>query len=80
MIIYDIHESIYSLDDEGNHVEPNELGNLVVKLPLPPGCFPTLYQNPKKYVSSYFSRFPGFYETSDSGVIGIEFSFKNSFP
>jgi propionyl-CoA synthetase len=57
------------LDDEGKHVEPNELGNLVVKLPLPPGCFPTLYQNPKKYVSSYFSRFPGFYETSDSGVI-----------
>ncbi|KAJ3088683.1 hypothetical protein HK102_008199 [Quaeritorhiza haematococci] len=47
--------------------EPNQLGNIVIKLPLPPGTFPTLYKNHTGYVKSYLTRFPGFYDTSDSG-------------
>ncbi|KAI9099308.1 propionyl-CoA synthetase [Phlyctochytrium arcticum] len=48
---------------------PNTLGTLAVKLPLPPGTFPTLWHNHKGYVKSYFSKFPGYYDTADSGLI-----------
>ncbi|KAJ3412248.1 hypothetical protein HDV05_001059 [Chytridiales sp. JEL 0842] len=48
---------------------PGELGNLVVKLPLPPGCFTTLWKNEEGYVKSYFSRFPGYYDLTDAGLV-----------
>lgn len=57
------------LDSDGNAVEPGDIGALVVKLPLPPGTFPTLWNAPERYVSSYFSRYPGYYETGDAGYI-----------
>jgi propionyl-CoA synthetase len=44
-------------------------GNLVVKLPLPPGCCLTLWQNHSGYIKSYLERFPGFFDLSDIGKI-----------
>ncbi|KAJ3088684.1 hypothetical protein HK102_008200, partial [Quaeritorhiza haematococci] len=47
----------------------NQLGNVVIKLPLPPGSFPTLYNNHAGYLKSYMNKFPGFYDTSDAGFL-----------
>jgi propionyl-CoA synthetase len=57
------------LDDEGNELGPNQEGNIVVKLPLPPGTLATLWKNEERFVSSYMAAFPGYYETSDGGYI-----------
>ncbi len=46
-----------------------EIGSLVVKLPLPPGALPTLWQNPDGFRRSYLSDFPGYYKTADAGMI-----------
>jgi len=62
---YDIHV----LDDDGNAVPPGTLGNIVCKLPLPPSGFPTLWQAPDRFQSSYLDEFPGYYATSDAGII-----------
>ena len=50
-------------------MEPGEIGALAVKLPLPPGALPTLWQADEKFVASYLSAFPGFYQTADAGLI-----------
>ena len=57
------------LDDEGAPAPAGTLGNVVVKLPLPPSCFPTLWNAEERYRSAYFEEFPGYYATSDAGVI-----------
>ena len=57
------------LDDEGHEVPAGTLGNIVCKLPLPPSGFPTLWQAPDRFISSYLAEFPGFYATSDAGII-----------
>jgi propionyl-CoA synthetase len=57
------------LDDEGNKLAAGELGAICVKLPLPPGCLPTLWQNDERFRDSYLSAFPGYYETADAGYI-----------
>lgn len=57
------------LDDNGREVGPLREGNVVVRLPLPPGTLTTLYKADGKFVSSYMSKFPGYYETSDGGYI-----------
>ncbi len=46
-----------------------ETGAIALRLPLPPGCLPTLWQNDQGYVDSYLSRYPGFYETGDAGYM-----------
>ena len=46
-----------------------DIGSLVIKLPLPPGTFTTLWQADERYCEAYFNRFPGFYETGDAGYI-----------
>jgi propionyl-CoA synthetase len=61
--------NVMVLDDEGKEVGPNTEGNIVVKLPLPPGTLPTLWKNDKRFVESYMTTFPGYYETSDGGYI-----------
>ncbi|MEZ4526614.1 MAG: propionyl-CoA synthetase [Desulfobacterales bacterium] len=56
--------------DEGcKKVAPGTTGALVVKLPLPPGTLPTLYQNDARYKESYLDEFPGYYKTADAGFI-----------
>ena len=55
------------LDDAGHLVEDGKLGNIVVKLPLPPACLPTLWGNDQRFPEAYLDEFPGFYKTSDAG-------------
>ncbi len=60
------------LDAQGKDVPAGETGNIVVRLPLPPGCFTTLWQNELDFVKTYFSAYPGYYLTSDAGYIDTE--------
>ncbi|HXQ71015.1 MAG TPA: AMP-binding protein, partial [Pyrinomonadaceae bacterium] len=55
------------LNDEGAEVVDNQIGNIVIKLPLPPGCLPTLWNNDTAYVESYLDSYPGYYKTADAG-------------
>ena len=57
------------VDPENNEVAANKIGALVVKLPLPPGSLPTLWNNDKRYVESYLEEFPGYYKTADAGFV-----------
>jgi propionyl-CoA synthetase len=60
----------YAIDivDETNKVMPaNKIGSIVVKLPLPPACFPTLWQQDERFKESYLAEFPGYYKTADAG-------------
>ncbi|MGD8720991.1 MAG: propionyl-CoA synthetase [Desulfobacterales bacterium] len=50
-------------------VKAGEIGALVVKLPLPPGTLPTLWNNDQGYITSYLEEFPGYYKTADAGYI-----------
>ena len=55
------------LDDAGQLITaPNTEGNLALRLPLPPGCLTTLHNSGERYRSSYLSRFPSYYDTSDT--------------
>ena len=56
------------LDDAGHEAAPGTLGNIVVKLPLPPGCLPTLWNADERFRASYLDEFPGFYKTADAGL------------
>jgi propionyl-CoA synthetase len=55
------------VDDRCKKKPVNEIGSIVVKLPLPPGCFPTLWQQDERFKESYLSEFPGYYKTADAG-------------
>lgn len=50
-------------------VGPSTFGNIVVKLPLPPSALTTLWNNPEGFKKSYLSRFPGYYDTGDAGIV-----------
>ena len=60
------------LDPDSNPVPAGEIGTLTVKLPLPPGALPTLWQNDEGFVHKYLSEFPGHYTTADAGFIDDE--------
>ncbi len=55
------------VDEGGNPVPDGKMGSIVVKLPLPPGALPSLWNADARMVSSYLEAFPGFYSTSDAG-------------
>ena len=55
------------LDEAGQPLPPDTLGAIAVKLPLPPGTLPTLWNAEERFIKSYLSRFPGYYETGDAG-------------
>jgi propionyl-CoA synthetase len=57
------------LDEGGHPVAPGTLGAIAVKLPLPPGTLPTLWNAEDRYQKSYLATFPGYYETGDAGYI-----------
>ena len=57
------------LDDEGSEVPRGESGNIMVKLPLPPGNLPTLWGNRQRFYDAYLSRFEGYYLTGDAGIM-----------
>ena len=60
------------VDSDCKRMAAGEIGALVVKLPLPPGTLPTLWQKDDRYVESYLSEFPGYYKTADAGFIDEE--------
>ncbi len=55
------------LDEGGAEVPSGDMGSIVIKLPLPPACLPTLWQNDERYKDAYLNRFPGYYLTGDAG-------------
>src|SRR5881296_2939984 len=55
------------LAEDGGQMKAGDVGAIVIKLPLPPGCLPTLWHNDEGYVRSYVSRYPGYYLTADAG-------------
>jgi len=57
------------LDEAKQPVGPGKMGAIVVKLPLPPGCLPTLWQQDDRFKESYLEEYPGFYKTADAGFI-----------
>lgn len=56
------------LGDDGHEMPAGELGAVAVKLPLPPGTFPTLWNAEDRFRKSYLNAFPGYYETGDAGI------------
>jgi propionyl-CoA synthetase len=63
---------LHAVDDEGRALDRTNSGNLCVRLPLPPGCAPTLWQNDEGYRAAYLADFPGWYRTGDAGVIDAD--------
>ncbi len=61
--------NVQVVDPECNPVKAGDIGALVVKLPLPPGTLPTLWNNDDGYVRAYLEEFPGYYKTADAGYI-----------
>ena len=57
------------VNKEGHAAAPNELGTIVVKLPLPPGSLTTLFKAPERFKKAYLSDFPGFYLTGSFSVL-----------
>ncbi|MDH3581085.1 MAG: propionyl-CoA synthetase [Hyphomicrobiales bacterium] len=57
------------LDEKGVEVPRGETGSIAMPLPLPPGCFPTLWQNDVRCRESYFSDYEGYYNTADAGFM-----------
>ncbi len=54
-------------DEEGNELAANAEGAVVAKLPMPPGCLPTLWNNDERFQKGYLDRYPGYYLTGDGG-------------
>lgn len=57
------------LDEGGHEVSPGTLGAIAIKLPLPPGTLPTLWNAEERFKKSYLAHFPGYYETGDAGYV-----------
>lgn len=60
------------LDEEGKPLPAGEIGAITIKLPLPPGCAPTLWGDTNRYIESYLTTFDGYYETADAGYLDEE--------
>lgn len=63
---------IHILDEAGHQLGPNQQGYVCLKLPLPPSCLSTLWEDDERFVSSYLEHFPGYYLTGDGGYIDSE--------
>jgi propionyl-CoA synthetase len=55
------------VDEATKPVKTGAMGSIVIKLPMPPGCLPTLWQNDARFKEAYLTEFPGYYKTSDAG-------------
>jgi len=60
--------NVQVLDEEGETCKPGETGNIVIHLPLPPSCLPTLWNDDERFKKSYLSQYPGYYFTGDEGI------------
>uniref|UniRef100_A0A9L0SWA0 Acyl-CoA synthetase short-chain family member 3, mitochondrial n=1 Tax=Equus caballus TaxID=9796 RepID=A0A9L0SWA0_HORSE len=64
--------NVMVLDDNMQKLKARSLGNIVVKLPLPPGAFSGLWKNQEAFKHLYFEKFPGYYDTMDAGYMDEE--------
>jgi propionyl-CoA synthetase len=55
------------VDETARPVPPNTMGSIVIKLPMPPACLPTLWNQDQRFQDAYLTEFPGYYKTSDAG-------------
>ena len=55
------------VDEASKPVPAGTMGSIVIKLPMPPGCLPTLWEQDERFKEAYFNEFPGYYKTSDAG-------------
>ena len=60
--------NVQVLDEVGEICKPGETGNIVIHLPLPPSCLPTLWNDDERFKQSYLSQYPGYYLTGDEGI------------
>jgi len=52
---------------DGTQMPDNEMGDIVIQLPLAPGCLPTLWGNDQRFIDAYLTKYPGYYLTGDAG-------------
>ncbi len=57
------------LDEQGYDVEAGQVGSICIKLPMPPACLPTLWNNEEGFRASYLNDYPGYYRTGDAGYL-----------
>ncbi|WP_439618598.1 propionyl-CoA synthetase [Shinella sp.] len=60
---------LHVLDDAGHEVASGTLGNIAIKLPLPPGCLPTFWNADERFHTTCLAEFPGYYKTADAGYV-----------
>jgi propionyl-CoA synthetase len=60
------------VDEQGREVARGTMGSIVLKLPLPPACLPTLWQADARFHESYLAEFPGYYKTADAGFFDAD--------
>jgi propionyl-CoA synthetase len=63
---------VQALDEGGNPLPRGRIGALAVRLPLPPSCLPTLWNNEPRFRAGYLETFPGWYQSGDAGMIDEE--------
>ncbi len=63
---------VVPLDENGEPVAAGSTGNLCIRLPMPPGCGPTLWGNDDGYRAAYLTAFPGWYKTGDAGMVDAD--------
>jgi propionyl-CoA synthetase len=61
--------NVHILDESNQEVARGDIGTICVKLPLPPGALPTLWNNDQRFIDSYLREFPGYYTTADAGYM-----------
>ena len=61
--------NVQVLKSDGSQAKSSEMGDVVIKLPLPPGTFPTLWKTDQRYKENYMDTYKGYYKTYDAGHI-----------
>jgi propionyl-CoA synthetase len=64
--------NVRCLDEQARDTAPDQIGTLAIKLPLPPGSLPTLWQADERYKAAYLAEFPGHYKSGDAGFIDAD--------
>ena len=63
---------VVAVDEAGHELPRGAMGTLAVKLPMPPGCLNTLWQSPERFRAAYLEHYPGYYDTSDAGMVDAD--------